>query len=36
MAIAGVRCSIFLLLSSMSGGEGIVDSSSIVRGFPSR
>lgn len=36
MAIAGVRFSIFLLLSSMSGGEGIVDSSSTAKSFPSR
>lgn len=36
MAIAGVRFSIFLLLSSMSGGDGIADSSSMVKGFPSR
>lgn len=36
MAIARVRFSIFLLLSSVSGDEGIADSSSIVRGSPSR
>lgn len=36
MAIAGVRISIFLLLSLVSGGDGIVDSSSMVKGFPSR
>lgn len=36
MAIAGVRFSIFLLLSSVSGDEGIADSSSIAKGFPSR
>lgn len=36
MAIAGVRFSVFLLLSLVSGGEGIADSSSMVKGFPSR
>lgn len=36
MAIAGVKFSIFLLLSLVSGGDGIADSSSMVKGFPSR
>lgn len=35
MAIAGVRFSVFLL-SLVSGGDGIADSSSIAKGLPSR